>query len=106
MSAIEKKPKQTIGKVTTYIGQSIPWLRGQKVKIVAVYKNRLNPSTCRGDEWEGEIIDSDADLDRVGGVGPMDMIEVRPWIEKEGRFSWVTADPAARELECFQGLAR
>jgi hypothetical protein len=30
-----------------------------------------------------------------------DRIEVRPWIEREGRFSFVSSDPRAIDLACL-----
>jgi hypothetical protein len=37
---------------------------------------------------------------RVRVIGKLDggRVEVAPWVEREGRFSWVTSDPAAADL--------
>jgi hypothetical protein len=35
-----------------------------------------------------------------------DRIEVQPWLEAESRFSFVTSDPRAVDLECFAHLRR
>ena len=34
----------------------------------------------------------------VGDVQPDDILEFEPWIEKEGRFSWVTSDAFPGEV--------
>ena len=46
------------------------------------------------------------DLARASGVTADDRIEVQPWMEKEGRFSFVTSDPRAVDLACFRKLAK
>ena len=46
-------------------------------------------------------ISDEDDLARAGGVTSDDRIDVQPWIEKEGRFSFVTSDPKAMDLACF-----
>ncbi len=52
---------------------------------------------------EDAYIRDDDELARRGGVKASDRVEVTPWIESEGRFSWVTNDPEARELKMFAG---
>jgi len=44
-------------------------------------------------------------LARCGGITKYDRVEVQPWIEREGRYSFVTSDPLAVDLACFQHLA-
>ena len=120
--------KKIIGKVTTYHGTEHPYLKGYKVRIVAVMKSSMKPGIedddadnallkksseldffNRVDEHaEGgavNILDED-DLARAGGVTIFDRIEVQPWLEKEGRFSFVTSDPRAQDLACFKHLAK
>jgi len=35
-----------------------------------------------------------------------DRVEVQPWIEREERFSFVSSDPRAIDLDCFKHLAK
>jgi len=35
-----------------------------------------------------------------------DVVEVQPWLEAEGCFSFVTSDPRAVDLACFERLLR
>ena len=56
-------------------------------------------------EEHGYLTDDDA-IARAGGVTVFDRIEVAPWIEKEGRFSFVTSDPKAVDLTAFAHLAK
>jgi len=90
-----------IGKVTTYTGNEYGYLAGCKVKIVSILHDSEKPGA---EEYEN--IKNDKDLEKVGGVTKFDRIEVQPWIEKEGRFSFVTSDPKAVDLECFRYLTK
>ena len=93
-----------LGSTTTYHGTEHPYLRGYKVRIVAVLKNAANPD-IDVDGPEYVHIDNDTDLARFGGVTADDRIEVQPWLEKEGRFSFVTSDPRAQDLAAFAHLS-
>ncbi len=84
----------TIGAITTYIGSEHRYLRGYRVRIVAVLKA------------DGNIIKDEDDLARAGGVTAEDRVEVQPWLEAEGRFSFVSSDPRAIDLACFASLKR
>ncbi len=97
--------KKIIGKVTTYNGTEHSYLKGYKVRIVAVMRNSLNPG-IEDDDPEQDYIRDEDDLARAGGVTIFDRIEVQPWLEKEGRFSFVTSDPRAQDLACFKHLAK
>ncbi len=97
--------KKTIGKVTTYHGDEHRYMKGYKVRIVAILKNAADPD-LDVDGPDHDHITDDLDLERAGGVTANDRIEVAPWIEKEGRFSWVTSDPLAGDLACFKKLAK
>lgn len=90
---------QVIGRVTTYKGTEHRYLSGRKVRIVAVTKGAARP----GGEDCAYLTD-DADIARAGGVTADDRVEVQPWIEDEGRFSFATSDPLAVDLECFAGV--
>jgi len=95
--------KPVIGRTTTYHGTEHAYLKGYTVKIIAVIKNAARPD-YDPDEDE-QYITGEEELARAGGVTAADRIEVQPWIEKEGRFSFVSSDPKATDLECFAGLA-
>lgn len=97
--------KKIIGKVTTYTGTEHRYMKGYKVRIVAVLHNAAKPD-LDVDGPDYDHISDDIDLQRAGGVTAFDRIEVQPWIEKEGRFSWVTSDPLATDLACFKSLAK
>jgi len=79
----------TIGTVTTYHGTEHPYLRGHRVRIVAVLKA------------DGAYLKDDLDIAAAGGVTAADRIEVQPWLPEEKRFSFVTSDPKAADLACF-----
>lgn len=98
--------KETIGTVTRYHGTEHGYLRGYDVRIVAVLHKGNTAPDADGEIPGYEHLDNDTDIARFGGVTANDRIEVAPFIEKEGRFSWVTSDPKAEDLACFAGLAR
>ena len=95
-----------IGTITTYDGTEHPYLRGYDVRIVAVLHKRNTVPDADGEIPGYEHLDNDTDIARFGGVTAYDRIEVAPFIEKEGRFSFVTSDPRAEDLACFAGLTR
>lgn len=94
-----------LGSTTTYHGTEHPYLKGYKVRIVAVLKNAARPDIDVDGPDYANLSDDD-DLARAGGVTADDRIEVQPWMEKEGRFSFVTSDPRAVDLACFRKLAK
>lgn len=94
-----------LGSTTTYHGTEHPYLKGYKVRIVAVLKNAARPDIDVDGPDYAHLSDED-DLARSGGVTADDRIEVQPWMEKEGRFSFVTSDPRAVDLACFRKLAK
>ena len=96
--------KSTIGTTTTYEGHGQPWLRGHQLKIIAVLKGRADPDAdIDGDD---AYITDNEHLARVGGVTADDRIEVVPFIEKEGRWSFASGDPLAIDLACFRDLKK
>lgn len=97
--------KKIIGKVTTYHGDEHRYMKDYKVRIVAVLHNAARPD-IDVDGPDYAHLDDDRDIERAGGVTAYDRIEVQPWIEKEGRFSFVTSDPKAVDLAAFEGLPR
>ena len=97
--------KKTIGKVTTYNGTEHRYMTGYKVRIVSILKNDVKPGIdVDGPEYQN--ISDDIDLERAGRITALDRIEVQPWLEKEGRLSWVTSDAKAIDLACFKHLAK
>jgi hypothetical protein len=94
-----------LGRTTTYHGTEHPYLNGYKVRIIAVLKNAARPDIDVDGPDYAHLSDED-DLARAGGVTADDRIEVQPWMEKEGRFSFVTSDPRAVDLACFRKLAQ
>ena len=97
--------KKVIGTITTYHGQEHRYLDGYKVRVIAVLKNAAKPG-IDVDGPDYAHLSDDEDIARAGGVGIHDRIEVQPWIEKEGRFSFVSSDPLAGDLAAFECLAR
>ena len=95
--------KKVIGTITTCDSDDHPYLRGYQVKIVAVIKNAADLDNDP-DEDDGYITD-DEDLARAGGITADDRVEVQPWIESKGRFSFVSSDPKATDLACFSEMA-
>jgi len=91
--------KKVIGTITTYHGQEHRYLKGCKVRVIAVLKDALRV------EEHAYLTDDDA-ITRAGGVTANDRIEVAPWIEKEGRFCFVTSDPKAVDLAAFTHLTK
>jgi hypothetical protein len=95
---------KAIGITTTYDGTEHAYLRGHKVCIVAVLKNALRADY--DPDHDGQHIADEHDLERAGGVTADDRVEVQPWLEAEGRFSFVSSDPRAIDLACFASLKR
>ena len=92
-------PSRTIGLRTRYLGEEHPYLRDHEVVIVAVLKDALRLE-------EHGYLTTDEEIEKAGGVGPDDRIEVAPILPKEGRLSFVTSDPRAIDLEAYSSLAR
>ena len=94
----------TLGTTTTYDGAEHAYLRGHKVRIVAVLKNALRADY--DPDRDGQYIRDEEDLERAGGVTADDRVEVKPWLAAERRFSFVSSDPRAIDLACFASLKR
>ena len=69
--------KKIIGSTTTYQGTEHPYLKGTKIRIVAVLKNAARPDIDL-DGPDHDYISDDIDLERVGGVTAFDRMEVQP----------------------------
>ena len=57
---------RTIGIITTYDGDEHPYLRGQKVRIVAVLPRAAAPDF--DPDRDGRVLRDDDEIERVGGV--------------------------------------
>jgi len=95
---------QVIGTTTTYHGprDEHPYLNGYRVRIAAVIKGACAPG--RDPDADCSFLTDDGDIARAGGVTPHDRLDVQPWLEKEGRFSFVSSDARAVDLACFATL--
>jgi len=95
---------KTIGTITTYDGDEHPYLRGHRVRIVAVMKGAA--ASNHDPDREGSYLRDEEDVVRAGGITADDRVEVQPWLERKQRWSFVTSDPHAVDLACFRHLAR
>ena len=77
-----------IGRTTTYHGSEHRYLAGYTVRIVAVMKGAAGPDFDA--DVDSPYLTDDRDVARAGGVTENDRVEVQPWIEKEGRITFVT----------------
>lgn len=85
-----------IGAEATYQGTEHPFMRGLKVRIVAVLKGVDAADRDREDDYP--YLREDAEVFRNGGLTEHDRVEVQPWIEEERRFSFVTSDARVVDL--------
>lgn len=95
---------KTIGTIATYDGDERPYLRGHKVRIVAVLPRAAAPDF--DPDRDGAVLSDDDEVERAGGVTAHDRVEVQPWVEREQRWSFVTSDPHAIDLACFRHLLK
>jgi hypothetical protein len=95
--------ERVIGNITTYIGDEIPGLKGDRVRIRAVLRGALRADV--NVDADDHYVSDDATLARLGGVTAEDRLDVQPWIEAAGRFSFVSVDPRAVDLDAFRDLA-
>jgi hypothetical protein len=91
-----------IGTFTTYTGEEHPYLRGTKVRIIAVMKGAARADY---DADEGVYLRDDDALAAAGGLTVDDRVEVVPWIDAEQRWCWTTSDARAVDLSYFKSLA-
>ena len=94
-----------LGSTTTYHGTEHPYLKGYKVRIVAVMKRAAAPDFDHDSDEYRYLRDED-DLARAGGLTADDRVEVQPWLEGEQRWSFVTSDPRAIDLALFRELTK
>ena len=100
----QAEAEKVIGAITTYKGDEHAFMKGCKVRIVAVLRNAAR-ADYNPDAEDGYIKDEEY-LHATGGVTAGDRIEVQPWVDKAGRFSWVTSDPKATDLLAFEHLVK
>jgi len=92
-----------IGTITTYLGNEISGLQGQKVRIFGVLRGSLRPD-ANPDSDDYYVTDNEK-LARLGGVTADDCIDAAP-IHSDGTTSFVHVDPRAIDLECFAHLRK
>ena len=94
---------KTIGTITRYEGTEHAYLRGHQVKVIAVLKGAALADHNPDDGFA--VATTDDELVRLGGIAIGDRAEVVPWLESEGRFSFVSSDPRVEDLDAFRHLA-
>jgi len=92
-----------IGTTTTYHGIEHLYLAGYKVRIVAVMKGAATPD--HDPDAADAYLTNDLEIAHAGGIGALDRLEVQPWLDGKGRFSFVSSDPRAIDLARFAHLA-
>lgn len=93
---------KVIGTITTCNSAEHPYLSHQEVKIVAVIKGAAAPDL--DPEADCPVATDDEELARLGGLEATDRVEVQPWLPQVERFSFVSSDPKATDLACFDLL--
>ncbi|WP_338869450.1 hypothetical protein [Myxococcus stipitatus] len=92
-----------IGSTTTYLGNEIPGLKGQQVRIFAVLRGGLRPDA--DPDADNYYVNNDEKLARLGGVTAEDCIDATP-IRPDGSTAFVHVDPRAIDLQCFAHLRK
>lgn len=90
-----------LGSSTTYIGDEIPSLKRQQVRIFAVLRGGTRPDADT--DADDYYVDMEEKLARLGGVTAEDRIDTAP-VLLNGSTSFVHVDPRAIDLECFAHL--
>ncbi|MCP3104539.1 hypothetical protein LZ198_37320 [Myxococcus sp. K15C18031901] len=90
-----------IGTDTTYLGNEIPGLQGQRVRIFGVLRGGLRPDA--DPDADDYYVNSDEKLARLGGVTAEDCIDAA-LILPDGTTPFVHVDPRAIDLACFAHL--
>ena len=93
-----------IGTITTYHGDEHRYLHGYKVKVIGIFKRVSASGPSHDPDDDICVIITDNELEQLGGLDANDRVEVVPWLESEGRFSFVTSDPRAIDLDAFKRL--
>lgn len=95
---------KVIGTITVCInnGEFLYLARHCLVKVIAVFKGAA--AANYDPEMDCPIATTDEELASLGGLDANDRVEVQPWIEERGRFSFASSDPRAIDLEAFASL--
>jgi hypothetical protein len=92
---------KVIGTTTTYVGNEIPGLKGQRVRIFGVMRGALRAEVnVDADDY---FVTDDVALAHLGGVTKLDRLDVAH-LRADGSVSFVHCDPRAVDLECFAAL--
>lgn len=94
--------QKVIGTTTTYCGDEHRYLSGHQLCSVGVFIGAASPD--HDPDLDAAYVTDDDELARIGGVTAADRIEVKPWIEQAERFSFVSSDPRATDLDRFSAL--
>jgi hypothetical protein len=93
-------PDRVIGRRVTFHGEKEhQYLLSYELMIVAVLKKKPG-------EDEYQPLTTEDKVHAAGGVTADDRIEVVPFLKETGRYSFVTSDPRAIDLDAFRHLAR
>ena len=76
--------------------------RKDTTDIVAVIKGAASPDL--DPEADLDIATTDEELACMGGLEATDRVDVQPWLESEGRFSFVSSDPKVTDLVGWEQL--
>ena len=94
--------KTVIGSIARVESAEHPYLRGYEVRLVAVIKGAAAPDL--DPEADLDIATTDEELACMGGLEATDRVDVQPWLESEGRFSFVSSDPKVTDLVGWEQL--
>ena len=94
---------KVIGQITTCNSTEHRYLAHHEVKIIAIIKGAAAPDL--DPDADLAIATTDEELEHLGGLDANDRVDVVPWIEAAGRFSFVSSDPKATDLACYELLA-
>jgi len=85
--------KKVIGTITKMIKnpKEHKYLKGYDLKVIAVLRDE-------------DVFHDDSDWGFKGILKKGDRLEVVPFLEKEGRYSFVSSDPLPKQLEAFKNI--
>jgi hypothetical protein len=76
-----------IGDTVTYIGDRHPSISGHQCRVVSIHRD------YHVDPERGPVLHVDG-----AEAQPNDLIEIAPFLDSKGRWSWVTHDANLEEL--------
>jgi len=94
--------RKVIGTITTCNSDEHRYLRGYQVRIIAVIKGAAAPDL--DPEADLDIATTDEELARQGGLETTDRVDVQPFLETEGRFSFAASDVRVTDLVGWEQL--